>query len=75
MLTKDMLTSLVRTIVPMVVPWVIFLLPDADVNTVTLVVSQVAYYVVFRVGEQINPIFGWALGKAKAPVYARPDAD
>jgi hypothetical protein len=69
MLTKDMLTSLVRTIVPMVVPWVIFLVPQADVNTVTLVVSQVAYYVVFRLGEQLNPKIGWALGKAKAPAY------
>lgn len=76
--------SLVRTYVPWIVGGVIGWLSasniplDPEVETqVTLVITGAAsalYYVIVRVIERFAPKFGWLLGSAQQPVYAKPEA-
>ncbi|HEY3683482.1 MAG TPA: hypothetical protein VGL93_10605 [Streptosporangiaceae bacterium] len=72
-----MLTSIVRTVVPMIVGVVIVLAARAGLHitgdtsvteVVTLGVSSV-YYLAVRLLEKVRPYFGWLLGKASQPVY------
>lgn len=71
-----MLTSITRTLVPMLVallgPWVAQYLGvgDNDLGTVLTIVIAAAYYVLARLLEQYVPAAGWLLGVPKAPTYA-----
>jgi hypothetical protein len=75
-----MFASLVRTLVPIVVGWLLSVgLADAGVTegdltpAVTALVTAV-YYVGARLLEHYaSPRFGWLLGKATAPTYQAPD--
>lgn len=76
-----MVTSVVRTVVPIVVGWLLSLsaVSAAGVTEeqLTLAVSgaltvlfQVAYYLVLRLVERYLPSAGWLLGRAGEPTYA-----
>lgn len=80
-----MLASLVRTLVPLVVGYLLGspvagLLQDAGVTeahltTLATVLVTAVYYVVVRLAEEhLQPQFGWLLGLAKRPTY-RSDLD
>jgi uncharacterized membrane protein YfcA len=78
MLNKDdLLVSLRRTLVPMVVGLVGgsflagFVDPDALDKVVTGAVTAV-YYLVVRLLESKAPVFGLLLGSRKQPVYLDP---
>ena len=69
--------SIVRTVVPIIVGWVLGL-PVADwlgltADQATQVVSAAlaaAWYIVWRLAEvYVTPRLGWALGVAQAPEY------
>lgn len=70
--------SVIRTIVPMIVGWILAQLAIRGLNlppdTVTQVVTWVitaAYYGLARVLEtRFKPVWGWLLGLPKAPTYA-----
>lgn len=75
-----MVTSIVRTVVPMVVGWLLSLgvvraagVTEADltlaVTGLLTVVGQVVYYVVLRAVERYLPSAGWLLGRAQQPNY------
>lgn len=74
--------SLVRTIVPMIVGWVIaqlavhgLSLPPGTVEQVVTWLITAAYYGAARVLEtRFKPIWGWLLGLPKAPTYQAPAA-
>lgn len=72
-----MLTSLIRTLVPIIVGFLLSLpiatklgvSSDEATQFITAVVTA-AYYVIVRALEHYgNPNFGWLLGAAKAPTY------
>lgn len=70
------LPGYIRTIVPMIVGWIVSVLTgwglDADSATVTqLVVAIVGavYYIIVRLLEKKFPKLGWLLGSPKTPVY------
>lgn len=74
---KSLPISIVRTVVPIVVGWVLGL-PIADwlgitAEQATQAVSAVlaaAWYVLFRLAEvYLTPRLGWFLGVASAPEY------
>lgn len=76
-----MLTSVIRTVVPIVVGWLLSLavVNSAGVTEEQLtlavtgaltVVGQVVYYVVLRAVERYVPQAGWLLGRAVQPSYA-----
>ena len=76
-----MVTSVVRTVVPIVVGWLLSLgvvsaagVTEADltlaVTGLLTVVGQVIYYVVLRLVERHLPGAGWLLGRAVQPSYA-----
>lgn len=72
----DFLTSILRTVVPLVVGFVVTQLARLGIEMdtalvasfVTAVISGV-YYAVARWLEQKASKWGWLLGKAKAPTY------
>ena len=72
--------SVVRTVVPLIVAWLISTgavkwtgLSQDDVTTaVTLAVTAVYYAVVRAAEEYVNPRFGWLLGVARKPAYTPP---
>jgi hypothetical protein len=72
-----MLTSIVRTLVPLLVgfagPWVTNWLgwTDAELTSVLTVVVSGLYYLVVRLLEQVWPGVGVLLGVAVQPTYAR----
>lgn len=77
----DIYASVVRTVVPLVVGWILaipavaVLGVDADAATtaVTFFVTT-AYYAIFRVLEtHVDSRFGWLLGLAKPPTYSTED--
>ena len=75
----DLLVSIRRTVVPIVVGVLSasFLSPHVDLGALTHVVSGVVsavYYVVVRLVEGRNPAFGVLLGAQKQPTYSSPDA-
>jgi uncharacterized membrane protein YfcA len=78
MLNKDdLLVSLRRTLVPMIVGLVAgsflagYVDPDALDEVVTGAVTAV-YYLVIRLLESKMPVFGLLLGSKKQPVYLDP---
>ena len=78
MLNKDdLLVSLRRTLVPMIVGLVAgsflagYVNPDALDEVVTGAVTAV-YYLVVRLLESKMPVFGVLLGSKKQPVYLDP---
>lgn len=78
MLNKDdLLVSLRRTLVPMIVGLVAgsflngYVNPDALDEVVTGAVTAV-YYLVVRLLESKVPVFGVLLGSRKQPVYLDP---
>lgn len=75
-----MVTSIVRTVVPIVVGWLLSLgvvkaagVTEADltlaVTGLLTVVGQVVYYVALRAVERYLPSAGWLLGRPVQPVY------
>ena len=72
--------SVVRTVVPLIVGWLISAgavkwtgLSEDDVTTaVTLAVTAVYYVVVRAAEEYVSPRFGWLLGVARKPAYTPP---
>lgn len=73
-MTSDLLISIRRTVVPIVVGAVTgsFLAPYVDPVQLTAVVSGVVsglYYTVLRVAEAKHPGLGALLGARKQPVY------
>ena len=78
----QILPSLIRTVVPMVVGWVIaqlavhgFNLPPGTVEQVVTWLITAAYYGLIRLLEtRFKPIWGWLLGLPKAPTYQAPAA-
>ena len=77
----DLVPSLVRTIVPVVVtavgPWVLTYLgvDSAQLAATLSVVLTGAAYAVVRVLEQRWPQAGWLLGWPTAPSYSGPGSD
>ena len=78
MLNKDdLLVSLRRTLVPMIVGLVAgsflggYVNPDALDEVVTGAVTAV-YYLIVRLLESKIPVFGVLLGSSKQPVYLDP---
>ena len=78
MLNKDdLLVSLRRTLVPMIVGLVAgsflagYVNPDALDEVVTGAVTAV-YYLIVRLLESKIPVFGLLLGSRKQPVYLDP---
>ena len=73
----DLLVSLRRTLVPMIVGLVAgsflagYVNPDALDEVVTGAVTAV-YYLVVRLLESKMPVFGLLLGSKKQPVYLDP---
>lgn len=73
----DVLVSLWRTAVPVIVGWVAALLAHIYVDVDELALSQalvgafsLVYYGVFRLLEaKVSANFGWFLGLARPPVY------
>ena len=76
-----MVTSVVRTVVPILVGWLLSLsvVTAAGVTEEQLtlavtgaltVVGQVVYYVALRAIERYVPQAGWLLGRAVQPSYA-----
>lgn len=72
-------TSVIRTVVPFVVGWVVTLLVSKGINVddnlrtqlasaVTVLVGS-AYYIVIRLLEKAKPKVGVLLGAAKPPTY------
>lgn len=75
----DLLVSIRRTIVPIIVGVLAatFVGPHVDLGALEHVVSGVVsavYYVVIRLVEGRNPAFGVLLGATKQPTYTAPDA-
>jgi uncharacterized membrane protein YfcA len=75
----DLLVSIRRTLVPMIVGLVAgsFLGPYVDPDSLEKVVTGLVtavYYVGLRLLEGRNPAFGVLLGAKKQPTYVAPDA-
>lgn len=73
---RDLLVSVVRTIVPVVVGLIISTLATAgieiDENSLRVVVDGLfvgGYYALVRVLEKQHPAIGWLLGLPAAPSY------
>ena len=78
-MTSDLLISIRRTVVPIIVGAVTgsFLAPYVDPVQLTAVVSGIVsglYYTVLRVAESKHPGLGALLGARKQPVYVEPEA-
>lgn len=81
MTVYDVLVSLWRTAVPVIVGWVAALLARIYIDVDEQALSQalvaifaMVYYGLFRVLEaKISPAFGWFLGLAKPPAYPPND--
>lgn len=80
-----MLTSIIRTVVPIVVGWMLSLgvvraagVTEADLTLVVTglltVAGQVVYYVALRAVERYLPSAGWLLGRPVQPTYVDPAA-
>lgn len=71
-----MLSSIIRTVTPIIVGWLLGLpvvaalgITDAQATAAVSAVLGAAYYVLVRVVEVYYPRFGWLLGLASAPSY------
>lgn len=72
----DVLLSIRRTLVPLVVGWLIaqgaragFDLPAEDLTGVIESLVTGAYYTVVRLAEVRFPALGWLLGAPRQPLY------
>jgi len=72
----DFGTSVIRTITPIVVGWIVlvglkagFNLDANDVAAAVYPVVAAAYYVIARALERRWPSFGWLLGSPRTPTY------
>mgnify|MGYP000843957471 CR=1 FL=1 len=70
--------SLIRTVVPFVVGWLISLpvvawlgLTQEQVTAAVTVVIGAIYYLLVRIIERRFPSWGWLLGMATAPTYGQ----
>jgi len=78
----QILPSLIRTIVPMIVGWVLTQLalrglniPESFATQVVTALVTAAYYGAARLLEtRFKPVWGWLLGLPKAPTYEAPAA-
>lgn len=78
----DLLGSLIRTLVPLVVGWLIGLaarrgldVDSADLTALVTGAVTALYYALARVLERyVSPRFGWLLGLPRQPVYVKPPA-
>jgi hypothetical protein len=76
-----MLASIVRTVVPLIIGWVLALpvaawlgLTEEQATSAATAVVTAVYYVAVRLAEQhLSPRFGWLLGLAKPPTYDTPE--
>ena len=66
---NDIIPSLVRTIVPIVLGWAAAVGLNLDDSAIALIVSQILWYAIPRLLEQVDSRFGWLLGLAKPPTY------
>jgi len=72
-----MLASIVRTVVPLIVGWLLAQsvvaqagVTEEQATTAVTAVVQALYYVVARLLEHyVSPRFGWLLGLARRPTY------
>lgn len=72
-----MLASIVRTVVPLVVGWLLAQpviaqagITEEQATTAVTVAVQAVYYLVARLFEHyVSPRFGWLLGLARRPSY------
>jgi hypothetical protein len=76
------LPSILRTVVPLIVGWVLAQpvvaglgVTEADATTAATAVVTGLYYVAVRLLEQLHPRFGWLLGLPVAPTYTATDSD
>lgn len=74
---SDYVVSHIRTIVPIIVGWVVVLLANAgiDIDSTEAVSAITAgaiglYYAIVRAAAQKWPAAGWLLGYQKAPTYS-----
>lgn len=81
MTVSDFAISLVRTLVPIIVGFVLAQAAraglDIDESDLTNVVNAVvigAYYSIVRFAETKVPGFGWLIGYPIQPSYTKPDA-
>jgi hypothetical protein len=79
---NNTLTGFVRTVVPLVVGWLIYLAARAglDVNaddlapTITILATAVYWAAAHWLETHVDKRFGWLFGKPGAPVYPVKDA-
>jgi hypothetical protein len=80
MTVYDTLTSLWRTVVPLIVGTLVAWLAHAGLNVDSAAATawltgafSAAYYTVFRLLEaHVSPAWGWLLGLARPPQYQAP---
>lgn len=81
MTVYDVLASMWRTAVPVIVGWVAALLARIYIGVDEQALAQalvalfaLVYYGVFRLLEaKVSPAFGWLLGLARPPAYPQPN--
>lgn len=80
MLTKNVRHSIVRTLTPIIVGWLLTAAAranfDIDEGSLTNVVQAVvtgAYYIAARLLEEHRGAWGWLLGLARPPIYPKED--
>lgn len=73
---SDLLTSIIRTLVPAIVAWLLAAAArvglDVPADQLTGVIEAVVlggYYAVVRAAEQRWPAVGWLLGLPRPPAY------
>ncbi len=74
-----MLTSILRTVVPVIVGWLVSLpvldaldleQQEAALTALISALITIGYYIVIRIAEtKVDRRAGWLLGKASPPVY------
>lgn len=73
-LGSSLSTSIVRTVVPLVVGWIVSELPFLDESSVSSIVAPLVaglYYTAARfLEEKLGPAWGWLLGRPSAPTYS-----
>ncbi len=73
---NNLITSWIRTLVPVAVAWLIVRLEPLGValdptaiEGLALPLITAVWYTAARALENLNPLFGWLLGSPKAPSY------
>jgi hypothetical protein len=75
-MNNDLVTSFIRTLVPVLVGWIIasatrigLNLDSAELTAALTALFTLVYYTLVRWWESHNPKAGKLLGRAKAPTY------